>query len=124
MAKYITVAPNGINVTVSHAYGSKTFAHGEIIDNDKLAVIFPSVFKKLPENNSVVEKVQDFVEEVIEAVKDEVETVKENVADFVEDVSELLEHPEAAIPVKKKAGRPAGSKSKAKVPKKPAKKKE
>jgi hypothetical protein len=127
MAKYITVAPNGVQVTVSHSYGSKTFAHGEIIYNDNIAVLFPSLFHQLPEDvtDVIVEPVVDavnFVQDVIEAVKEEVVTVTENVKEFVEDVKdELLPTPE--LPKKKKAGRPAGAKNKKPV-KKPTKKKE
>jgi hypothetical protein len=129
MAKYIVNAPNGVQVTISHSYGSTTFRQGEEVFNDKLAVLFPQIFIKAPE--TIIEKV--FVEPVMDAI----EVVKEMVAAepvqtepviVTEPEPKLLtEEPkdlaaELAEPPKKKAGRPAGAKNKIKSPKSSVKK--
>lgn len=83
MAKYVAIAPDGLSVTLSSNYGTRTFTQGEVIFNDSLAAAFPTIFKKVDE--STLEKI------VIEPAMDIKETVQEVAAVVMDKVSDIID---------------------------------
>lgn len=93
MAKYVIIAPDGNSVTVSSGYGQMTLKHGAISNNDKLAAIFPSIFKKMKEEAPIEKKV------VIETKKELIlEVPEENkTTEIITEVPEENKIPEITI---------------------------
>jgi hypothetical protein len=53
MAKYMVFAPNQSEVTISVGYGSHIFRHGQVIENDQLALSFPDIFVRMADQTTM-----------------------------------------------------------------------
>jgi len=81
--KYVVIAPNGFDVSLSLKSGGYRFFNGDIIDDEKypkeMFEMFPEIFRPLPEKKEIkVVKPKEEKEEKVEVKEDEKkEEVKE-----------------------------------------------
>lgn len=103
MATYLVNAPNRSSVGVSCKLGSFNFRHQQVIYDDKLAQLFPSIFTKISDDSPtidilpavepapVVEEQKPFVPEPVVEATPVVEEVPEPVAEEFVPVQEEVE---------------------------------